>query len=207
MVTASEGNPLYLEQLVSMLRDRPGRLGDDVVVPPTIAALLSARLDALSGPERAVIEPASVIGVQFPGAAVHHLVPDPSGRASTPTWARSGTKQLIQPTTLSGEDYAYRFHHVLVRDATYQSLLKRARATLHEEFVDWAERVNRERGRETEFEEILGYHLEQAVRYRSELGPLDEHGRELAQARCDPARERRISRPRPLRHAGRRESA
>src|SRR4029450_8365106 len=56
--------------------------------------------------------------------------------------------------------------------APYQSLLKRARATLHERFVDWAEPVNRERGRETEFEEILGYHLEQAVRYRSELGPL-----------------------------------
>jgi tetratricopeptide (TPR) repeat protein len=81
---------------------------------------------------------------------------------------------------LSGEDDAYRFHHVLVRDATYQSLLKRARATLHEQFVVWAERVNAERGRGTEFEEILGYHLEQAVRYRAELGPLDDHGRELA---------------------------
>ncbi len=68
-----------------------------------------------------------------------------------------------------------------MRDATYQSLLKRARATLHEQFVDWAERVNAERGRGAEFEEILGYHLEQAVRYRGELGPLDEHGRELGQ--------------------------
>ena len=49
--------------------------------------------------------------------------------------------------------------------------------TLHERFVDWAERVNRERGRELEFEEILGYHLEQAYRYRTELGPLDDDGR------------------------------
>jgi class 3 adenylate cyclase/tetratricopeptide (TPR) repeat protein len=180
VVTASEGNPLYVEQLVSMLRDRTLEDASDVIVPPTIAALLSARLDALSDSERAVIEPASVIGVQFPGAAVHELVPDLlRSNVSTHLDSLRG-KQFIQPTTLSGEDDAYRFHHVLVRDATYQSLLKRARATLHEQFVTWAERVNAERGRGTEFEEILGYHLEQAVRYRGELGPLDEHGRELA---------------------------
>jgi len=180
VVSAAEGNPLYVEQLVSMLRDRTTDSGDDVVVPPTIAALLSARLDSLSAPERAVIEPASVIGVQFPGAAVHQLVPDPYRPSVDAHLGTLRSKQFIQPTDLSGEDDAFRFHHVLVRDATYQSLLKRARATLHEEFVTWAERVNAERGRETEFEEILGYHLEQAVRYRRELGPLDEHGRELA---------------------------
>ena len=67
----------------------------------------------------------------------------------------------------------------MIRDATYGSLLKRARAQMHERFVAWAERVNRERGREEEFEEILGYHLEQAYRYRTELGPLDAAGREM----------------------------
>ena len=67
----------------------------------------------------------------------------------------------------------------MIRDATYGSLLKRARAQMHERFVAWAERVNRERGREEEFEEILGYHLEQAFRYRTELGPLDAAGREM----------------------------
>jgi class 3 adenylate cyclase/tetratricopeptide (TPR) repeat protein len=181
VVSASEGNPLYVEQLVSMLRQRPTNDGDDVVVPPSIAALLSARLDALSGAERAVIEPASVIGLQFPEAAVHQLVPDQVRPGMGTHLAALRSKQFIQPTTLSGEDEGYRFHHVLVRDATYQSLLKRARATLHEQFVTWAERVNAERGRETEFEEILGYHLEQAVRYRRELGPLDDRGRDLAQ--------------------------
>jgi class 3 adenylate cyclase/tetratricopeptide (TPR) repeat protein len=178
VVTASEGNPLYVEQLVSMLRDRP--TSGDVVVPPTIAALLSARLDALSDAERAVIEPASVIGVQFAGAAVQELVPDAVRAGVGSHLDTLRVKQLIDPTVVTSEDDAYRFHHVLVRDATYQSLLKRARATLHERFVIWAERVNAERARETEFEEILGYHLEQAVRYRRELGPLDDHGRDLA---------------------------
>ena len=90
-------------------------------------------------------------------------------------------KQFVNhQTQVAGEDETYRFRNLLIRDATYGSLLKRARAQLHERFVTWAERVNRERGREQEFEEILGYHLEQAYRYRTELGQLDDEGRAIA---------------------------
>ena len=76
----------------------------------------------------------------------------------------------------------------MIKDAVYASLLKRARATLHERFVTWAERVNRERGREQEFEEIHGYHLEQAYRYRTELGPARRRGSRDRRARRDQAR-------------------
>jgi class 3 adenylate cyclase/tetratricopeptide (TPR) repeat protein len=179
VVTAAQGNPLYVEQMVSMLRDHgPGGDGE-IVVPPTITALLSARLDNLSDPERAVMEPASVIGLNFPAPAVGHLVPHQLRPGLGSHLQTLQNKQLIQPSGDSDDDL-FRFQHVLVRDATYGSLLKRARALLHERFVEWADPVNRERGREIEFEEILGYHLEQAVRYRSELGPLDDHGRQLA---------------------------
>jgi hypothetical protein len=64
----------------------------------------------------------------------------------------------------------------MIRDATYSGLLKRARAQLHERLVVWSDEVNRTTDRATEFEEILGYHLEQAHRCLSELGPLDAHG-------------------------------
>ena len=87
-------------------------------------------------------------------------------------------KQLVRPE-LDESDLDYRFHHILIRDAAYQGILKRARATMHERFANWAERVNRERDRQAQFDEILGYHLEQAYQYLSELGPLDEHGQEL----------------------------
>jgi tetratricopeptide (TPR) repeat protein len=70
----------------------------------------------------------------------------------------------------------YRFHHHLVRDTVYNSLLKRARANLHLGFVKWADKTNAERDRALEFQEILGYHLEQAHRCLRELGPLDEAG-------------------------------
>jgi tetratricopeptide (TPR) repeat protein len=67
----------------------------------------------------------------------------------------------------------YRFDHVMIRDSVYDSLLKRARASLHERFVQWGDRVNGDRA--IEFEEISGYHLEQAHRYLIELGLADEH--------------------------------
>jgi class 3 adenylate cyclase/tetratricopeptide (TPR) repeat protein len=178
VIAAAEGNPLYVEQIVSMLRDRGA--GDEVVVPPTISALLAARLDALSRAERAVVDPAAVIGLVFAGAAIEHLVPDPVRPSVDDHLVALDRKQFVHPIPAEGDDETFRFHHILVRDAAYQSLLKRARATLHERFVEWAEPVNRERGRETEFEEILGYHLEQAVRYRSELGPLDDAARSIA---------------------------
>ncbi len=98
----------------------------------------------------------------------------------------------------------YRFRNLMIKDATYGSLLKRARAQFHERFVNWAERVNRERGREQEFEEILGYHLEQAYRYRRELGQVDDGGSGHRRPRDGQARRCRAARLRPGRPARRR---
>ena len=192
IVTAADGNPLFAEQLLSMLIDDGylrrengswRRTGDirTLSVPPTIDALLSARLDLLAHEERAVIEPASVVGGVFQLSAVRALVDDAT-RERVPTHLRTlQVKQLIGPerSPPANEDVWFRFHHILIRDAAYQGLLKRRRAALHERFADWVEAVSGERDRGVEYEEIVGYHLEQAHRYLSELGPLGDHGREL----------------------------
>jgi predicted ATPase len=152
VIAAAEGNPLYIEQIVTMLRERVPSTGDAVVVPPTISALLAARLDGLSRPERAVVDPAAVIGLTFPGAAITHLVPDAIRGDVGDHLVALDRKQFVHPVTTDANaeaDELFRFHHILVRDATYQGLLKRTRASLHERFVEWAEPVNRERGRET----------------------------------------------------------
>jgi len=189
IVDAAEGNPLYLEQMLSMLVDAGClRLEDgrwvrtqaaaDLVIPPTIRALLEARLARLGREERSTIEPASVIGLEFPTGAVTSLAHEavrPRVAEHLETLARK--RFVLHSAAAPDDDAAYRFHHHLVRDTVYGGLLKRARATLHVEFVRWADRLNAERGRALEFEEILGYHLEQAFRYLRELGPLDEAGR------------------------------
>ena len=74
---------------------------------------------------------------------------------------------------------AFRFKHILVRDAAYQATAKKLRATLHEQFADWLERLAGERV--IEYEEILGYHLAQSYRYRTELGPIDDEIRALGE--------------------------
>ena len=90
-------------------------------------------------------------------------------------------KELIRPdrTQLPGDD-AFRFRHLLIRDAAYEGLSKAVRAELHERFADWLE----ERGADlVELDEILGFHLEQAARYSGELGQTD---RALGRARRRP---------------------
>ena len=188
IVAAAEGNPLFVEQLLSMLIDEGMIVFEDgawhatpaiadAAVPPTIHALLAARLDGLGGDERAVIEPASVIGQVFVRAAVQHLSPERVQPELDVHLHSLAEKQLVHTDHSRTEENAFRFHHVLIRDTAYDAILKRARATFHEQFVEWADSVNREGA--TEYEEILGYHLEQAHRYLSELGPLDDHGRAL----------------------------
>ena len=144
---------------------------EDLDIPPTVEALVAARLDALGPDERVVIDPASVIGLGFAVEAVVHLVPEEAADAVPVRLGTLTAKQFVRPTVAEAD--FYRFGHAVIKDAAYRSLLKRDRADLHVRFVEWAEPVNRERGRELEFEEILGYHLEQAYRYRVELGPLD----------------------------------
>jgi class 3 adenylate cyclase/tetratricopeptide (TPR) repeat protein len=176
IVTASDGNPLFVEQMAAMLDEAgPGR---ELDVPPTILALLAARLDRLAQGERSVLEPAAVAGLVFPSAAVVELVPE-GDRADVPQrLAVVERRRFIRShAPVMGYDAAYQFEHILVRDAVYRRLLKRTRAQLHERFVAWADRVNGERA--PEYVEITAYHLEQAHAYLAELGPLDDHGRDL----------------------------
>ena len=190
VVEAAEGNPLFVEQLLSMLIDEGLIRFEDgcwratgavarVSVPPTIQALLAARLDYLDADERAVIEPAAVIGSVFVKDAVEHLTTESLRPAVGAQLQALTTKQFVREDRSRPEEDAFRFHHILIRDTTYEGILKRGRATLHERFVEWADGVNREGA--VEYEEILGYHLEQAHRYLSELGPLGDHGRALGE--------------------------
>ncbi|MDQ3895626.1 MAG: AAA family ATPase, partial [Actinomycetota bacterium] len=189
IVAAAEGNPLFVEQMLSMmiddgvLRRVDGRLEaaadlSRISVPPSINALLAARVDRLPRDERAVVGPASVVGLVFARRALGALTDEPVRSALPNHLTRLSEKQLVRPEAEESADGdQYRFNHLLIRDAAYEGVLKETRARLHEGVGEWAERVYRERGREAEFEEILGYHFEQAHRYWAELGPLDAHAR------------------------------
>ena len=189
LTDAAGGNPLFVEQMLSMLID-DGMLerqdggwipaGDlsSVTVPPSVAALLSARLERLTEDERRAIECAAVIGKEFYAGAVRDLIPERL-RDSAPDLIRSLIrKELVRAdrSMVPGEE-AFRFRHILIRDAAYQAIPKERRAGLHEAFAAWIGHVGGDRAEE--LDEIVGYHLEEAFRYREALGPLDDPAREL----------------------------
>jgi class 3 adenylate cyclase/tetratricopeptide (TPR) repeat protein len=167
ITAAAEGNPLYVEEMLAVLaEDGSG----DVAIPPTIQALLAARLDRLSDDERTVVEYAAVQGEDFDRDVLSSLLPDATAGRASEILQSLVRKDLIRPAG----DERFSFKHLLLRDAAYEGLPKERRAHLH---VLFAERVEETH---PEFQEIVGYHLEQAFRYRSELGPVDDAARELA---------------------------
>ena len=133
IVDGAQGNPLFVEEMVAMMRE-----DGDVVVSPTIHALLQARLDRLGAQERSVIERAAVEGEIFHAAAVTELARE-HVRADVPKHLLALVrKELIRPSeaTVVGGD-AFRFRHLLIRDTAYDSLPKRERAELHKRFARW----------------------------------------------------------------------
>ena len=184
---AAEGNPLFVEQMLAMVQDS---LGEEVTVPPTIQALLAARLDQLPSGERNALERGAVEGQVFHRGAVEALAPDAASiRAQLMGLVR---KELVRPTASTlPEDDAFRFRHLLIRDAAYDALPKATRADLHERFALWLE----EHGSGlVELDEILGYHFEQAARYCSELGRASNHLATAAGTRLTSAGRRAVFR-------------
>ncbi len=187
----AEGNPLFIEQMLSMLiddgrlRDRAGRwvfsaTADVVSIPGNVSSLLGARLDRLGPVEIRVVESASVIGLEFSTSALSVLVAESVAPADLePALAGLCGKQLIRRAEPGGAD-DFHFSHILVRDTAYARLLKRTRARLHERFAAWF--TDTVGSRLAEYEEIIGYHLEQSLNYRAELGPIDDDGRRLGAA-------------------------
>ena len=159
---AAGGIPLFVEEMLAFADEADG----DVVVPPTLQALLAARLDQLETAERSVLERAAIEGETFHRGAVQALTARET--QVTPRLAALVRKELIRPDKpmLVGED-GFRFRHLLIRDAAYDALPKATRGELHERLAAWLETHATEL---VELDELLGYHLEQAYRYRAELG-------------------------------------
>jgi predicted ATPase/class 3 adenylate cyclase len=179
----AEGNPLFVEETLRMLVDdgllRPLNGGwtvtgdfSNMTLPPTIHALLTARLDRLESEERAAIERASIVGRVFWWEAVAELSPEEARPRLAGHLQSLVRKELIRPDYSEIGTDAFRFTHILVRDAAYRAIPKSVRAELHERLADWIEVSARDRA--GEYEEILGYHLEQAYRPLLDLGSLTE---------------------------------
>ena len=139
-----------------------------MTIPGSLTALLDARLDSLSDLQRAVLQRGSIEGQVFHRGAVSTLLPRDLRSQVASSFGPLMQKEFIAPgdAELAGED-AFRFRHLLIKDAAYRALPKETRAELHERLADWLADVAGLRL--AELEEIVAYHLEAAFRYREEL--------------------------------------
>jgi class 3 adenylate cyclase/tetratricopeptide (TPR) repeat protein len=194
IASAAGGNPLFTEEVVRLLVDegllvRDGGawavVGDltAVRVPPTVAALLSSRLDRLPEPERELLEAASVEGQSFSAGALEALLPESSRHALPGLLLSLARRELVVSERRQGPGrVGYRFRHLLIRDAAYDAIPKASRSHLHLAYADWLERAAGDAL--AEHREVLGHHLTQAHRYREELGLPDDPRLRMRAARA-----------------------
>jgi tetratricopeptide (TPR) repeat protein len=166
---AAGGNPLFAEEMLRMLLEeqalerqngtwRLRRALDTVPMPPSINALLAARLEGMPQAQRVVVERAAVVGGDFSVPLLAELC-DGVDREVVDALVQSG---VIRPLDPAGVTFG--FSHLLMRDVAYQALPKLLRAQLHERLAERGAVFVGER------DEVIGYHLEQAYEYRRELG-------------------------------------
>lgn len=178
IVDTADGNPLFLEQLLALNTD--DEVGGELVVPPTIQALLAARIDRLEADERTVLECAAIEGREFHRGSVVALLPAAARGDVGTTLLSLARRQFIRPLrAASPGDEGFAFAHGLVRDAAYAETPKETRAHLHVQLADHLEQTPHAPV------EIVGHHLAQACRYRLELGRRDETTQELAWRAAD----------------------
>jgi class 3 adenylate cyclase/tetratricopeptide (TPR) repeat protein len=181
VVRASEGNPLFLQEMVALARE-----DGSTDVPPSIHAVVTARIERLGIAERVALECGAVEGEIFHKSVVTAL-------AGGSIVVDEHLASLLQKELIYSEtpqiphDQAYRFSHLLIRDAAYQTLPKSRRAELHEQFANWIEHHGRD---VVELDQIAGWHLEQAIEYRTQIGltPLPHLARRASQHLVDAAR-------------------
>jgi DNA-binding SARP family transcriptional activator len=174
----ADGNPLFLEQIVAHMVEQ-GVSDSEIRIPPTIQALLAARIEQLATAERSALERASILGSEFAMDALSALQPPGTAPHRSADLRALAAKEFLRTTSSrAGSEPSYRFRHVLLQQSAYAGMTRSLRAELHERYADWLDSSGGERTLETD--ELIGYHLEQAVHHRREIGDGGERTSAIA---------------------------
>ncbi|MBI5929173.1 MAG: hypothetical protein HY862_07690 [Chloroflexi bacterium] len=158
IVSNAEGNPFYLEELIQVMiadgiifpNDQQWSVAMDRLaqmrVPPTLTGVLQARLDALTPEERTLIQQAAVIGTTFwdgtlrtlrvTGQTIESAVSVSDVTGTLASLRQHGMIYSREKSTFA-ETREYTFKHAILRDVTYESVLKKARRSYHHQIAEW----------------------------------------------------------------------
>ena len=186
----AEGNPLYAQEFVRLLRDRDLlvrlgqswelRQGAEVPSPDSVRALIAARLDALVPEAKSMLADAAVIGKTFwvgAVAAMGERDPDDVARVLREL-SRKELVRRIRRSSIEGET-EYEFCHILARDVAYGQLPRAPRIVRHVAAATWIGSMASERVED--LADVLAHHYATAL--------------ELARAAGDEARAAELEEP------------
>jgi class 3 adenylate cyclase/tetratricopeptide (TPR) repeat protein len=193
LVERSEGNPFFLEEMVHALietrrlvqQDGAYRLRSDLAleIPATVQAVLAARIDRLSPPEKLLLQTAAVIGMDVPPALLQMLT-DLGPQELDRTLATLVSARFLDATTLY-PDVEYRFRHPLIREVATSSLLREQRRRLHVRIVaaietvyadrlsSWIDRLARHASRAELWPEAAAYNRQAGARAAAHAANVD----------------------------------
>jgi tetratricopeptide (TPR) repeat protein len=179
----AEGNPLYVEELVRLLRDQEllvaGRDGwelrsdDELPLPGSIQALIAERLDTLPAERKALLSDAAVVGKVFWVSAVARMGDrDPTEVAEA--LRELSRKELVRPARLSSMagETEYAFWHVLTRDVAYSQLPRASRAAKHVAAARWLEDIAGDRAED--LADVLAHHYATALDLARAAGSAEQ---------------------------------
>jgi class 3 adenylate cyclase/tetratricopeptide (TPR) repeat protein len=193
VIRSAGGNPYYLEELIRMLTENevitpgderssvnPDRLAG-ISVPPTLAGVIQARLDALPEDERMVLQQASIVGPVFWDAVLRHVQSAGTGQFSGAELRGLESRQMIyrHDGSVIADAVEFVFSHSILRDVTYESVLRRVRKTYHGLIADWL--IDRAEGSAGDTSGLIAAHLEKAGRGVEALPYLTRAARAAAQ--------------------------
>ena len=167
IIETSRGNPLFAEQLIAAQGEEPVD-----AVPASLQGLLTMRLDRLGPGERDLLRCASIVGSDAGADAVTALLPEEARPFVGRHLEALERKRLIARTGATSLQFA----HVLIQLTAYHSMTREDRARLHERYADHLELTSQD----PELDEIIGYHLEQAVLHRRASGVVEADDSALA---------------------------
>jgi tetratricopeptide (TPR) repeat protein len=192
VVNGAEGNPFYIEELVKTLIDQgvvvkgeerwsvqAERLAQ-ANVPSTLTGVLQARLDSLAGEERAVLQQASVVGRVFWDRALEYFHHRLNGAGEDIGRKLDGlrAKEMVfrREESIIAQAHEYIFKHEILREVTYETVLKKLRSQYHGWVADWLVEQGAQCGEE--YSGLIAEHLELA----GKIAPAREYLRRAGQA-------------------------
>jgi adenylate cyclase len=162
----SGGNPFFAEELVRSLVDLAGEAGAhavnggaiDAPLPPTVEAVIAARIDRLNEDEKSVLQVGAIIGKEFPLAVIQQVI-GPTKSELNATLGQLCQAELLQEQG-SNDGRIFAFRHPLIQEVAYSGQLKTRRRAIHASVAKVME--SHYAGRLNEFAGLISYHHEAA---------------------------------------------